>query len=97
MIRLDPAASFPRKREPIHSIRNRSSRAKASSAWVPAFAGTTIHYAVCSAAVSSSCPFLNHAATQILNNFGQDGWELVSIIPSAQGNDIAYFKRPAEG
>lgn len=42
-------------------------------------------------------PVLNHAATQILNNFGQDGWELVAVIPSPQGNDLAYFKRPAQG
>ncbi|GAB4009183.1 DUF4177 domain-containing protein [Nocardioides ultimimeridianus] len=42
-------------------------------------------------------PVLNHAATQILNNFGQDGWELVAVIPSPQGNDLAYFKRPVEG
>ena len=42
-------------------------------------------------------PILNHAAAQILNNFGQDGWELVTVVQSAQGGDIGYFKRPAEG
>ncbi|GAB3854225.1 DUF4177 domain-containing protein [Nocardioides maradonensis] len=42
-------------------------------------------------------PVLNHAAAQILNNFGHDGWELVAVIPSPQGNDLAYFKRPVEG
>ncbi len=41
-------------------------------------------------------PVLNHVAAQILNNFGQDGWELVTLIPGQGGNDIAYFKRPAE-
>ena len=41
-------------------------------------------------------PVLNHVAGQILNNFGQDGWELVTLIPGAQGNDIAYFKRPVQ-
>lgn len=42
-------------------------------------------------------PVLNHAATQILNNFGGDGWELVAILPGQGGNDVAYFKRPVEG
>ncbi len=42
-------------------------------------------------------PVLNHVAGQILNNFGQDGWELVALVPGSQGNDIAYFKRPLEG
>jgi hypothetical protein len=42
-------------------------------------------------------PVLNHVAAQILNNFGQDGWELVTLVPGSSGNDIAYFKRPAEG
>ena len=42
-------------------------------------------------------PVLNHVAAQILNNFGQDGWELVTLIPGQGGNDIAYFKRPVEG
>ncbi|WP_188113483.1 hypothetical protein [Nocardioides humilatus] len=41
-------------------------------------------------------PVLNHVAAQILNNFGQDGWELVTLISGNGGNDIAYFKRPVE-
>ena len=32
-------------------------------------------------------PVLNHVAAQILNNFGQDGWELVTLIPGQGGND----------
>jgi hypothetical protein len=39
-------------------------------------------------------PILNHAATQILNNFGQDGWELVAIHTNAQGGLVAFLKRP---
>ena len=38
-------------------------------------------------------PVLNHAATQILNNFGLDGWELVSLIDNGSGNYVAFFKR----
>ncbi len=42
-------------------------------------------------------PIPLHNEALMLNNFGQDGWELVTLIPSPQGNDIAYFKRPVEG
>ena len=38
-------------------------------------------------------PILNHAAAQILNNFGADGWELVSIIDNGSGNYVGFFKR----
>jgi hypothetical protein len=39
-------------------------------------------------------PVLNHAAKQILDNFGADGWELVTITDNGSGNLVAYFKRP---
>jgi hypothetical protein len=42
-------------------------------------------------------PVLNHVAGQILNNFGQDGWELVTITDNGSGNLVGYFKRPIEG
>ncbi|GGR60340.1 hypothetical protein J2S40_004401 [Nocardioides luteus] len=38
-------------------------------------------------------PILNHAAAQILNNFGEDGWELVSILDNGTGNYVGFFKR----
>lgn len=43
-------------------------------------------------------PILNHVAGQILNNFGQDGWELVTITDNGNGNGnlVGYFKRPVE-
>ena len=39
---------------------------------------------------------LVHATKQILDNFGQDGWELVQVVPGPTGNEnvVAYFKRP---
>ncbi len=41
-------------------------------------------------------PILNHVAAQILNNFGQDGWELVTITQGASPDQlVGYFKRPA--
>ncbi len=30
----------------------------------------------------------------MLNNFGQDGWELVQLQTNAQGGTVAFFKRP---
>jgi hypothetical protein len=40
-----------------------------------------------------------HAAKQILDNFGADGWELVQVAPGMNPeNMVGYFKRPlAEG
>ena len=42
-----------------------------------------------------TAPLLVHATKQILDNFGQDGWELVQVVPGPAGGDqlVAYFKR----
>lgn len=32
---------------------------------------------------------VSHALQQILNQWGSDGWELVSVV-----DNVAYFKRP---
>jgi hypothetical protein len=37
-----------------------------------------------------------HNQTAILNDWGKDGWELVSITTNLQGGMIAFFKRPLE-
>ena len=39
-------------------------------------------------------PLLLHKETQILKNWGADGWELVSITTGPQGGLIAFMKRP---
>lgn len=40
-------------------------------------------------------PLLVHATKQILDNWGEDGWELVSVIPGPNPeNMVAYLKRP---
>ncbi|QVQ50370.1 DUF4177 domain-containing protein [Spiractinospora alimapuensis] len=44
---------------------------------------------------------LSHATKQILDNWGEDGWELVSVVPAPlpEGTDprnqqyVAYMKR----
>lgn len=42
-------------------------------------------------------PLLTHATKQILDNWGQDGWELVSVLPGPTGEQhVAYLKRPLD-
>ena len=42
-------------------------------------------------------PVLVHATKQILDNWGQDGWELVQVVPGPNPeNMVAYLKRPRE-
>jgi len=43
-------------------------------------------------------PLLVHATKQILDNWGQDGWELVQVVPGLNPeNLVAYLKRPLPG
>ena len=43
-----------------------------------------------------TAPLLIHATKQILDNFGQDGWELVQVVPGPNPEQlVAYLKRPA--
>lgn len=45
-----------------------------------------------------TAPILVHAAKQILDNFGADGWELVQVSPGMNPeNMVGYFKRPISG
>lgn len=40
-------------------------------------------------------PLLVHATKQILDQWGEQGYELVSVLPGPTGeNHIAYLKRP---
>ena len=43
-----------------------------------------------------TAPLLVHSTKEILDNFGQDGWELVQVVAGPTGNEnvVAYFKRP---
>ena len=39
-------------------------------------------------------PLLVHATKQILDNWGEDGWELVQVVPGPDAEQlVAYFKR----
>ncbi len=46
-------------------------------------------------------PLLEHNPGEILDTFGQDGWELVSVVsqPTPMGGTslVAYMKRSTEG
>jgi hypothetical protein len=43
----------------------------------------------------ATVPVIPHSAQEILNNWGEDGWELVTVFaaPDVPGL-VAYFKRP---
>ena len=41
-----------------------------------------------------SVALLSHATKQILDGWGEDGWELVSVLPGPTGEQhVAYLKR----
>jgi len=45
----------------------------------------------------STVPLLVHATKQILDNWGDDGWELVAVIPGPNPEQlVAYLKRPKQ-
>ncbi|ALC04774.1 putative membrane protein [Corynebacterium deserti GIMN1.010] len=42
----------------------------------------------------ATVPLITHATKQILDNWGEDGWELVTVIPGMNPeNLVAYMKR----
>ena len=45
-----------------------------------------------------SAPLLIHNTKAILDNFGRDGWELVSVTSGTSAEQlVAWFKRPLQG
>ncbi len=43
----------------------------------------------------ATVPLIVHATKQILDQWGEDGWELVQVLPGPDGNGlVAYLKRP---
>jgi hypothetical protein len=45
----------------------------------------------------ATVPLLIHATKAILDQWGEDGWELVTVLPGPGNGDqlVAYLKRPA--
>ena len=44
----------------------------------------------------ATTPLMIHTTTAILNTWGEDGWELVTISTGPEGGMVACFKRPKE-
>jgi hypothetical protein len=46
----------------------------------------------------ATIPLLIHNTKAILDSWGVDGWELVTVLPGPGGPDqpVAYLKRPVE-
>jgi len=45
----------------------------------------------------ATVPLIVHATKQILDQWGEDGWELVQVVPGPDGNSlVAYLKRQKE-
>ncbi|MFD0482038.1 hypothetical protein ACFQ46_05455 [Kineococcus sp. GCM10028916] len=43
----------------------------------------------------ATIPLIVHATKQILDQWGADGWELVTVLTGPGGNGlVAYLKRP---
>jgi hypothetical protein len=42
----------------------------------------------------ATVPLISHALQEILNQWGEEGWELVQVIESAQTGTTAFLKRP---
>ncbi len=44
-----------------------------------------------------TAPLIIHNTKQILDMWGEEGWELVQVVPNPDGQGlVAYMKRPAE-
>lgn len=43
----------------------------------------------------TTTPLIIHNTTAILNNWGEQGWELVQVVTGPEGGLVAYLKREA--
>jgi hypothetical protein len=41
-------------------------------------------------------PLISHALQEILNQWGEEGWELVQVLESQQLGMTAFLKRPTQ-
>lgn len=44
----------------------------------------------------ATVPLISHALQEILNQWGESGWELVQVVESSETGTTAYFKRPKQ-
>ena len=45
----------------------------------------------------ATVPLIDHVTKQILDQWGEDGWELVQVVTGPTGGLVAYLKRPKDG
>ena len=45
----------------------------------------------------ATVPLISHALQEILNQWGEEGWELVQVVESATTGTTGYLKRPKSG
>lgn len=45
----------------------------------------------------ATVPLISHALQEILNQWGEEGWELIQVIESSATGTTAYLKRPKGG
>jgi hypothetical protein len=43
-----------------------------------------------------SVPLISHALQEILNQWGEEGWELVQVQESQTTGTVAFMKRPKD-
>jgi hypothetical protein len=44
----------------------------------------------------ATVPLISHALQEILNQWGEEGWELVQVLESTSLGMTAYLKRPKQ-
>jgi hypothetical protein len=44
----------------------------------------------------ATIPLVIHATKAILDQWGADGWELVTVVSGPDGGLVAYLKRPRQ-
>ena len=45
----------------------------------------------------ATVPLISHALQEILNQWGEEGWELIQVVESQALGMTAYLKRPKAG
>lgn len=45
----------------------------------------------------ATVPLISHALQEILNQWGEEGWELVQVLESETTGTTGYLKRPKNG
>lgn len=44
----------------------------------------------------ATVPLISHALQEILNQWGEEGWELVQVVESSATGTTAFLKRPKQ-